>query len=131
MITFQGRVSDWVRRCFGDAIAYDMTERSFRFLEEALELVQSVGCTKEQAQALVDYVYSRPRGTTKQEVGGVQVTLAAFCSAADIDMAHEGEQELRRVDTPELIQKIRRKQASKRGVVSHASQASLPGEWNQ
>jgi len=127
---YQVRVRDWVLRCFGPVIANDMTERGFRFLEEALELVQSSGTTKEQALALVDYVYSRPTGEQGQEVGGVMVTLAALCSAACVDMQAAGERELSRVDTPETTAKIRRKQASKRGVVSHAAEAALPGEWS-
>jgi hypothetical protein len=126
---YQQRVRAWVLECFGQQIADDMTERSFRFLEEALEVVQSLGCTKEQADALVTYVYDRPVGQTRQEIGGAMVTLAALSSAINIDMMEEGEYELARVDTPELIRKIRKKQASKRDVVSHASQASLPGDW--
>jgi hypothetical protein len=57
------------------------------------------------------------------------VTLAAFTSAAGIDLQAEAERELARINTPETIAKIRRKQASKRDVVSHAAAAALPGEW--
>ena len=127
---FQARVRAWVLHCFGQQITDDMTERSFRFLEESLELVQSVGCTKEQAQALIEYVYARPSGDTNQEIGGVMVTLAAFCAAANKNMDLCAEYELLRVNMPEMITKIRNKQAAKRVVVSHASQAALPGEWN-
>lgn len=128
---YQQRVRAWVLECFGKTIADDMVERSFRFLEEALELAQSVGCTREQAHALVDYVQGRPVGETGQEVGGVMVTLAAFTSAAGIDLEAEAERELARINAPETIAKIRRKQASKRGVVSHAAQAALPGAWSE
>lgn len=129
MRNFQRDVRKWVLKCFGQKIADDMVERSFRFLEEALELVQSVGCTKEQSLALVDYVYNRPVGDTRQEIGGVMVTLHAFACAADINVEAEAIIELERVDNPETIAKIRKKQASKRVVISHASQESLPGEW--
>jgi uncharacterized protein YdbL (DUF1318 family) len=108
-----------------------MTERSFRFLEEALELVQSVGCTRDQAHALVDYVYGRPAGRVGQEIGGVMVTLSALASAYVADIQVCAEREFNRINTPETIAKIRRKQASKRGVVSHAVQAALPGEWSE
>jgi hypothetical protein len=128
-MSYQTRVRQWVIKCFGQKIADDMVERSFRFLEEALELVQSVGCTKEQALTLVDYVYNRENGKTPQEIGGVMVTLNAFASAAGLSTMDEGERELMRVDNIEIIRKIRKKQASKRDVVSHASQASLPGDW--
>ena len=94
---YQERVQAWVRACFGNETAVNIAERNYRFLEEGLELVQSLGCTKEEALSLVDYVYARPWGEPKQEVGGVMVTLASLCETADIDMIAEGEKELRRV----------------------------------
>ena len=42
---FQASVSPWMQQCFGPEISADITERNHRFLEEALELVQSSGCT--------------------------------------------------------------------------------------
>lgn len=129
LFVYQERVWDWLYKCFGQDIACDQTERSFRFLEEALELVQAAGATKEQALALVDYVYSRDRGEVRQELGGVMVTLAAFAAAAGFDLEVCGQDELNRVSQPEIIDKIRKKQAMKRGVVSHAAQAAIPGEW--
>jgi hypothetical protein len=126
---YQDRVQAWVLECFGPEIAYDALERSFRFLEEALELAQSRGCTQEQAERLVSYVYGRPAGASEQEVGGVMVTLAALCSAAGIDLDKAAETELARVNAADVIEKIRRKQAAKRGVVSHVAEAALPGRW--
>lgn len=52
-----------------------------------------------------------------------------LCSAAGIDLQGEADAELARVMRSEVIAKIRRKQAMKRGVVSHAAEAALPGEW--
>lgn len=109
--SFQERVSLWVRSCFGPVIARDRVERNHRFLEEALELVQSLGCTQSEAHQLVDYVYSRWVGDATQELGGVLVTLAALCSANDFDMIEAGERELARVYTK--IEQIRAKQAAK------------------
>ena len=77
----QSRVLPWMLACFGPTIPFDKTERNHRFLEEALELVQSIGCTQSEAHQLVDYVYGRPAGEPSQEVGGVMVTLAALCIA--------------------------------------------------
>mgnify|MGYP001575296809 FL=1 len=101
--------------CFGSEIPNDKRERAFRFLEEALELVQAAGTTKEQALKLVDYVYGRPVGELPQEVGGVGVTLAAFCSAHGIDLLDAQYQELRRCWNN--IEKIRSKQAAKRDMM--------------
>lgn len=108
---FQERVAEWMQACFGERIASDLTERNHRFLEEALELVQSLGCTSSEAVQLVRYVYGRPPGVAAQEVGGVMVTLSALCSAACLDMQRCGDDEVARVWTK--IEQIRAKQAAK------------------
>lgn len=108
---FQKRVQPWLLACFGELIAGDREERNHRFLEEALELVQSCGCTAHEAHQLVDYVYDRPAGQPSQEVGGVMVTLAALCLANDLDMHTDAETELARIWTK--VDAIRAKQAAK------------------
>lgn len=108
---YQRQVEEWLVACFPPTVARDRIERTHRFLEEALELAQANGCTREQARALVDYVYGRPEGRPELEVGGVMVTLASLCSASGIDMQDAGDAELRR--NWERIDAIRRKQASK------------------
>lgn len=110
---FQSRVFEWVLKCFNPEIAKDILERNDRFIEEALELVQSLGYTSNRAHALVDYVFNREKGEPFQEVGGVMVTLASLCSCAGLDMAKDGETELARINKPEIIEKIRKKQASR------------------
>lgn len=108
---YQLRVQKWMMECFSMDVCRDSVERNHRFLEESLELVQSLGCTKSEAHQLVDYVFGRPLGDPVQEVGGVMVTLAALCSAADILMREAGELELARIWN--FIALIRAKQASK------------------
>jgi hypothetical protein len=110
---FQSRVQPWMLACFNAEIAADRLERADRFIEEALELVQSGGYSKDRAHALVEYVYGRPQGDINQEVGGVMVTLAAYCLAFGVDMHTEAERELARINHPEIIEKIRAKQAAK------------------
>lgn len=109
--TFQTRVQTWMMTCFGETIAGDREERSHRFLEESLELVQACGATQSEAHQLVDYVYGRPVGEKNQEVGGVMVTLAALCLAQGLDMHAAGETELARIWTK--VEAIRAKQAAK------------------
>lgn len=109
--SFQARVEPWLLACFGEKIANDAQERSHRFIEEALELVQACGCTASEVHQLVDYVYGRPAGEKLQEVGGVMVTLAALCRAHGMDMHQAGEAELSRIWTK--VEKIRAKQAAK------------------
>lgn len=111
--SFQKRVHRWMMDCFSMEICRDRDERNHRFLEEALELVQSLGCTRSEAYQLVDYVYGRPAGDPRQEVGGTMVTLAALCLAADIDLQDSAETELARILQPHIMNKIRAKQASK------------------
>ena len=111
--SFQDRVASWMLTCFGPEIAADRLERGDRFLEEALELLQSGAYPRDRILALVDYVYGRPAGEPRQEVGGVMVTLAAYCLAHDLDMHDAAESELTRILQPEIVEKIRAKQAAK------------------
>lgn len=110
-LNYQARVHKWVVSCFGEAVAADGRERNHRFLEEALELVQSTGCTASEAQQLVDYVFGRDIGEPGQEVGGVMNTLAALCNAHGLDLEGEAEKELARVWT--ISDRIRAKHAAK------------------
>lgn len=111
MSEYQARVYDWVIACFGAEVATDKVERHHRFLEEALELAQSTGCTEAEAGQLVAYVFGRPAGEPRQEVGGVMVTLASLCASHEIDMVDAGEAELTRCWTK--VEQIRAKQAAK------------------
>ncbi len=108
---FQARVQPWMMACFGPEISGDRVERGDRLLEEVLELLQSGGYDPARVAALRDYVWSRPAGEPAQEVGGVQVTLAAYCLAHALDMHEAGETELARIWTK--VEKIRAKQATK------------------
>lgn len=108
---FQTRVWHWCLSCFGASITSDVKIRNYRFFEEAAELVQSTGMKKEEAIALVNYVYGRPAGDKKQEMGGVMVTLAALGNALDLDLKYCGELEL--VRCWEKIETIRAKQRNK------------------
>lgn len=108
---YQERVGQWLLDCFGPEIAGDKQERGFRFIEESLELVQSIGITKEEVLNLVDYVFNRQAGIPHQEIGGVMVTLAALCHAGWFSMKEAAEDEYQRI----LIKKdkIRAKHFSK------------------
>ncbi|AEK63203.1 hypothetical protein [Collimonas fungivorans] len=110
-LPFQQRVQPWMMECFGSEIAADRKERNHRFFEEATELIQACEMTRSEAHQLVDYVYARPVGDARQEVGGVMVTLAALCLAQDMDMHAAGEIELVRIWTK--VDQIRAKQAAK------------------
>ena len=123
MDDFQKCVADWCVACFGETTADDVVERNWRFLEEALELVQSLGGNAEDAHTLVDYVFGREPGEPFQEVGGTMVTLAALLAANGLQMGDAAHAELCRVCRPETMNKIRAKHASK----PHRS--PLPGDY--
>ena len=110
-LDFQARVKPWMDACFGPDISADRLERGDRLLEEVLELLQSGQYPRERIAALVEYVWSRPEGEPAQEVGGVMVTLAAYCLAHGINTHEAGETELARIWTK--VEKIRAKQAAK------------------
>ena len=64
----QHRVGSWVESTFGSQ-ALARNERGRRFAEEAIELAQAAGVSREQLIALVTYVYGREPGDLYQENG--------------------------------------------------------------
>ena len=107
----QKETADWVVETFGEASSNDIVERPLRFLEEALELVQAVGLSKEEVLNIVNYVYDRPVGETFQEIGGVLLTLSALASAVNVSLGDAWTIELARAKAN--VDKILAKQASK------------------
>jgi Ni2+-binding GTPase involved in maturation of urease and hydrogenase len=111
MDTYQRRVGQWLSACFPPSVRADQRERTHRFLEEALELAQASGCSRDDALALVDYVFGRPQGQPAQEIGGVMVTLASLCVVSKVDLAAAADRELQR--NWDRIDAIRAKQQTK------------------
>lgn len=109
--SYQRRVEEWLYTTFSNEIASSRAQRNSRFLEEALELVQSCGMTKERAAELVEYVFNRPVGEKEQEVGGAMLTLAGLCITQNINMTNAAEKEL--AGAWERIDEIREKQRNK------------------
>jgi hypothetical protein len=83
-------------RCFVRPDAMLPEQRAFRFIEEAVELVQAVGTSKADVLRVVDYVYGRPVGVVGQEIGGVSVTLAGLANSVDRSVDGCAEVELER-----------------------------------
>lgn len=118
--TFQRNVREWCVQCFGEDVTNDVVERTHRFFEEAAELCQALGMSRHDADTLLDYVYGRPAGEPKQEVGGTMVTLAALASAANIELDRAAVTELMRILGK--VDEIRAKHATK------AHGTPLPGK---
>lgn len=119
---YQANVHKWMESVI-PGWAARKNERLFRFNEESLELVQSLDMTKDEVLRMVDYVYGRPIGEPAQELGGTMVTLAALCNAHELDMLVAGYDELNRVSTPEISEKIKAKHKLKEGGPPRGSDA--------
>ena len=84
----QKDVLDWVRNTFGQKFLNDR-ERAFRFIEEALELVQSIGLSIADVAAIGNHVYDRPPGDYPDEMGGVMITLEALAEHLGVDLERQ------------------------------------------
>lgn len=114
MSTFQGRLRAIHDRLFeGDPT--DTEERTDRFFEEATETAQAFGMDVDDAHRLVDYVFTRPVGERKKEVGAAFVTLTSLCIVADIDVMECAEADLEKLGRPESIERIRKKRSTRHG----------------
>ena len=113
VIDFQQQVGKWMLACFTPEITADGLERGDRLLEEVLELLQTGGYPPERVEVLRDHVYARPVGDPMQELGGVQVCVAAYANAFKLNMVEAADRELERCWLN--IDKIREKQRSKPG----------------
>lgn len=113
----QQGVREWLREMTGSADAqFDVPERAARFTEEALELVQAAGLTKEHVLALVEYVFDRPvSDDVDQELGGTLTCLLALSDAFRCDLLAAGNTELARMQAN--IARIREKQRAKPAAV--------------
>lgn len=107
----QSIVLAWATRMFGQCTT-QLTERALRVVEEAIEVGQAAGLTKEQVQRLIDRVYSRPAGDVREELGGLLVTCLAICEVMRISGDDLERDEMERVlSLPE--EKVREKHAQK------------------
>ncbi|GJE78140.1 hypothetical protein [Methylorubrum suomiense] len=123
---FQARCWDWLDQVtHGDAT--DLQERIARFVEEALELAQSLGMTHREVLDLTAYVFGRPPGEPHQEYGGLLTTAMVLAHYTGHDLMGCGEQELARCWDPAVIAKIRGKRSRRhgRGPLPGISEADL------
>jgi hypothetical protein len=101
------RIQDWAIRALGDDVALDPKERAKRVLEEALELAQAEGVSYDEAKDLNIYVYSRSVGEPTQELAGLGLCVLAYARAKDYAFLGLVIKELDRIDTPEMIKRVR------------------------
>lgn len=111
---FQAQCQSWLDEVVRDDPT-DLAERRARFMEEAMELTQSLGMTLIEVIQLAAYVWSRPNGVPSQEYGGAYTTLAVLAQFTKHDLATCGETELARCWDPAVIEKIRGKRSRRHG----------------
>lgn len=112
----QQQIATWIKTVLGEEAASNGPERALRLAEEAVELCQALGVVPWALHGVVDYVYNRPAGKPEQEIAGCQVTLYGAASALGVDVQEVFEKELARINTPEVMERVRRRQAEKRKV---------------
>jgi len=93
----QTAVLQWANATFGAATADITGERIRRFIEEAVELAQTVGLEADAVKAIVDHVYAKPHGDVNQEVGQVGVSLLALAEHLHIAADNEERKEFERI----------------------------------
>lgn len=111
----QRRIRAWVESTFSYLMpqVMEVKERRMRFYEEANELAQACGMTREEAHRMVDYTWDRPQDTPEKEIGGVMVCTLGLIEALGLDAMDLLEAELVRIEDPDFIEKIHAKHQSK------------------
>lgn len=88
MRELQKRARQWVIKVFG-APFLNKRERALRVLEEAIELAQAYGITREEALAVHTLVFSRPVGDTRPEIGDLVYVLAILAEEENLCLTEE------------------------------------------
>lgn len=101
----QQSVLQWADEAFntsGDKVETSPRVRMLRLVEECAELAQAEGLSVQDIAHVVSVVYGRPVGEHNQEVGGVIVTLMAYCEAKRISLVAAEMQEIARINNKSL-----------------------------
>jgi len=108
----QADVFAWARAAFTVEQATSLPQRGLRLLEEAAEAFQAAGGDAEMAHRLVDYVFARPVGELRQELGGVGIGVLCLAAAAGISADEAERTEVERV-LGKPLEHFRRRNAEK------------------
>lgn len=92
----QAAITEWTRSTFGEATLCK-EERVMRLLEEVVELAQAEGVPFEVVRRIAGHVYAKPPGRAEQEVGGITITLAAYCGVTGLSAEECEKKEFARV----------------------------------
>jgi NTP pyrophosphatase (non-canonical NTP hydrolase) len=111
MQLFQVQWAYWMNQCYPQNVINDPQEARLRFAEEAFELMQAVGMTKDEVMFMLGYVYGREKGESAQEAAGTLNCLATLCNLHKIDLGKAAIDDLQ--FCWENLDKIRYKQSQK------------------
>jgi hypothetical protein len=100
-VTLESRVAEWIKTRIGEENAH-RRERAMRLLEEAVELAQSEGITREQINRQTAHVFARPIGDPRQEAAGVAVCLLGWCAATGNTLIDLATAEIERIEAKPL-----------------------------
>lgn len=103
MSVLENRVESWVRTRLGDD-HMNRRERAMRLVEEAVELAQAEGITRDQVVRQTNHVYSRSPGDPKQEAAGIAVCLFGYCAAIGEHLNELALDEIMRIEAKPLDQ---------------------------
>lgn len=119
--TFQERLYQWFLHTFSEQFPQlidNKREKSHRFIEEAIELVQACNLTKQELIEIVNVVYDKPSGDIFKEAGGVATTLSLLCQNHGFQLNAAAEAEYERNFT--IIDKLREKQPFRTSMVTES-----------
>lgn len=78
-------IREWATSVIGLNLWTCAEERALRIVEEAIELAQACGVPQRYIQRLVERVYQRPAAHPDEEIGGLLVTVMAFCASQNLN----------------------------------------------
>lgn len=64
----------WAKQTYG-VVVLQLRYQAFRFIEEAIELVQACGLSRVDVILAVDYVFKNPKGAMRVEIGDVLLSV--------------------------------------------------------
>lgn len=89
-------ILNWAVTIFGK-VAKNPKERAMRVFEEAAELAQGTDVSYHECNQILIRTFNRPKNEGHLEVGGLLVTVYAYCATQKIDPMFALESEVERV----------------------------------
>lgn len=101
-------IERWLGLVFGERLP-DVTAkvRVMRCMEEVLELAQSEGVSRSDAQIILQQVYDKAPGKPFNELGAVAITLIHYANQARYDLDDALLQEFLRIVDPKVVERVR------------------------